>query len=907
MTPAAPTRTHNNDTANSTASTRSLWSRNKGDVVEMGIANASAIYAMLSDLSATPGNYVIREAYSNAYDATLRAHSMDRPIEIHLPAQRREIVADGIAAKLMGDTDTVTANLVVCDHGCGMSYDEVCSYFLQYGGSDKVDELDSVGSKGLGAKAPLAIADSFDVTTTKDGITTHAHITRQPKRAGQATVYTERTGAENGTTVTIPIASDSLIDQMWQFVHSLERFSTDANVSVNGHLIEAKLPSKMGENSDSYICLGEVEIPCDPPTRMRAWQHYSPTYHMGSFPHVCYGPNDHASVSALVGGVIYPLSRERPHAGYIVEVDPGWLDFTPSRDEVKQCDATTAFEKTVKLGLSQIDIAAVLEAHIATADALALARVRAQSEIETPSTQTSAKGRPYMTPHYPFTFIEDIARKHYVKIGRDKTFEISDATFQTVCDTTCDVDVIVLTHVGTTQKAKMAVNGTTVPRTEAKKLIGHHDQRALMGAISNEKVTPNVISGVMSDDDAAWVIRNEANMRSVGLIDWRADRASIVMVDDLANIDASIRELLLTFNNVSLDTAKARVSAEMAKRRQERKQNAQAAAATQAATQIWARHLVSLVELPRGASEEELMLWMLHPKSSSLPTPQDTWLDKLGASADEIAIAIVDALPSYMPSTHNLASLLAIAMLKDPTCVPDRVRYVVATDTKHLQAKEFTALVEQGAFLIADRRTKLKSLRDDGLADRRPDLITVSHDMHVVADCSGVADHEMLARVLEFGRTVGADAVERCDTKMAALASLGVDPSLLTGDARLAIANVASVFRQYHTIKGTNRFLPHTNIVPLTLCGHDLTEDELGRNYYRSQTGKAMKNVPDDVRQALLDCAQTAQWLTGLVTTFGVTPAGSGPSLGQADISRLQAFAPALSADMDAHFERKVV
>ena len=914
MTNMTPTRTRNNDTANLTTSARRLWSRNQGDTVEMGIANASTIYAMLSDLSAMPGNYVIREAYSNAYDATLRAGDMGRLIEIELPAEGATQESDDIVTKLANEAAT-TSTLTVTDHGCGMSYDEVCSYFLQYGGSDKTDEIDSIGSKGLGAKAPLAIANSFDLTTTRDGITTHAHITRQPKKAGAATVYTEETGAESGTTVTIPITSAFLVDQMWQFVHSMERFSTDANVSVNGQLIQAKLPRDVGENSDTYICLGEVEIPCDPPTKMRAWQLYSPTeVHNGfdpCFPRVCRNGNYYETISALVGGVVYPIDHDSRHPYFIVEVGPGWLDFTPSRDAIKMCDTTEAFEKALRMGLSRIDLGPVIDRHVMVTDAVTRCRLRANSEIKTALQPRSNKKK---WRDESFTFVEDAVGNHHVLVNGRNKYRISDATFQRVADTKCDIDVIVIKRVHPdARQVEISVNGRDVIKKSAHEMLdemlGDYDQRRAMWAISHpDDVTPNVITGVTCKDDVTWIIRNEAAMRASGLIRWDTlYYAALFLVDDIAKVDRPVRDVLATLNTIALDDAKACLSHACAKRRLVRRQRLQASAPDPLANQPWAKSIVNVIELPHGLTEEELMLWMLQPKRSSLPCAQDARLDKLGAGADQIAIAIMDSLPERAPDAHDLACMLAMARLKDPTCIPDTVRYAVATDAKHLQAKEFTSLIEQGAFLVADRRTKLKSVRTDGLADTWPDLITVSAEMDFAVDCSGITDHDLLARVLEFGRDIGADEVARCDTRMAALAFHGVDQALLSDDAADAMASATPVMCQYRTRRDSATPDSHIRAYPLTLCGNDLDEESLRRGDDCHTTRKSLLNVPGDVRQALADADQIAIWFRDLLGPLGITSIDSDPELDATSLARLKAFAPALSADMNANFTRKVV
>lgn len=900
----APTRTHNTDVANSTIETRNLWSRTKGETVEMGIANASAIYAMLSDLSATPGNYVIREAYSNAYDATLRSADMNAAIEIELPPENRFMEERGVAAKLMNPNAT-THTLTVTDHGCGMSRDEVCANFLQYGGSDKTDEIDSIGSKGLGAKAPLAIADSFDVTTTKDGITTHAHITRRPKQAGQASVYTEQTGADSGTTVTIPIASDDLVAQMWQFVHSLEMFATSANIIVNGKKISAKLSRKKGALSGTNICLGEIEVETNPPTKMLAWQAYdTENLRYRSFPRKCFGENDYISINAIVGGVAYPINnRNLASADFIVEVEPGWLDFTPSRDEIKKCEATDKFEATLKRALEKVDVIDVLDEHIRMADTATLVNLRARSYVfdhnSIPNNLSTYRGKNI--------FMENPDGTCSVRIHNEIS-PISRQSFDRMQSVEISLDNIVLSHVGRTNKAHTSVNGHSKPKREAEKFFGFPDADATMDAIGNRHTTPNVITGICSVDDATWVLRNEATLRNIGLVKWDKTHASIILVDDLANIAEPMRSLLSGFNTISLVAAKNGIARENAAKRQQRKAT-QSLSSTRKVAQPWHTVVANIAPLPRNVSDEELVLWALQPHlSNTIPMPETLFLNKVATDANRFAIALVDAEPTRGHKAQNAAVALALALKKDPTCVPDTVAYVITTDAKRLQTKEFNAMMRQGAFLFADRRTKVKSARHDGLADLRQDLVEADESMNVTADCSGITDDALVARLLQFCLGISSKEAATCESRVAKLAADLLDESQLTGDALMATQNLHELFSQYQVIKNRHNYGYHSSARAMQLCGTDIMADNLRSTWSNKGTASInLKNMSQKSRQMLLDASQISNWFRSMMETLGVTLSSYETEDTQERLDLLATLSPVLSAHMAANFTRKVI
>jgi hypothetical protein len=84
-------------------------------------------------------------------------------------------------------------------------------------------------------------------------------------------------------------------------------------------------------------------------------------------------------------------------------------------------------------------------------------------------------------------------------------------------------------------------------------------------------------------------------------------------------------------------------------------------------------------------------------------------------------------------------------------------------------------------------------------------------------------------------------------------------------------------------------------------------EESLRRGDDCHTTRKSLLNVPGDVRQALADADQIAIWFRDLLGPLGITSIDSDPELDATSLARLKAFAPALSADMNANFTRKVV
>lgn len=315
------------------------------DEIEMGMADDAVelVISMLTDLSADRGAYALRETFSNAYDATVVAGDMSLPIEIELPASNP---FEGNIASALG-YGTAGATVTVRDHGCGMTEDDVRSYFTQYGGSKKrtTADVDTIGSKGLGSKAPLAVADTFRVRTVKDGYETTAILERK-RGKNWASIKSVPSDAANGTEVVFPIQDSLVYEQVASCVKDIARFAIDANVLVNGEKIAPAI--KSGENTDDYIYIGEVTIGTDEngaPATFKLWESTE------AFPEIL---TENSHVAFSLAGVNYTLQQRSRYASFgfpfgdsnptfILEGAPGYLNFTPSRDEIKKDGVREAF------------------------------------------------------------------------------------------------------------------------------------------------------------------------------------------------------------------------------------------------------------------------------------------------------------------------------------------------------------------------------------------------------------------------------------------------------------------------------------------------------------------------------------------------------------------------------------
>lgn len=359
-----------------TGTTKSLFGLRDDESVDMGVADGalSLLLEMLSDVSSNRGAYVLREAYSNAYDATKATGDMTRPINITIPEDGS--LEENLTTKLYGlkPGDGGTCPIVTIeDNGIGMSEDDVRRYFLQYGGSKKRDAVDAIGSKGLGSKAPLAVTDTFEVRTRQGGVETRATINRTESK-NTARIVTRDTDEPDGTTVLIPVMDEMTLSQMRDCAKTLATHNVDANLIVNGckarRLTDVDGVRHIGEitigrdedggdvSFDLYWSLTEVGAGRDDagvvPTPSQTLRDKVLSYIPSAV--------DYSDIRVVIGGYPYDITNVngksrygRNRGFYYVIGDPGYLNFTPSRDEVKIDKASKGFHDATREAIDDHD------------------------------------------------------------------------------------------------------------------------------------------------------------------------------------------------------------------------------------------------------------------------------------------------------------------------------------------------------------------------------------------------------------------------------------------------------------------------------------------------------------------------------------------------------------------------
>lgn len=308
--------------------------------VVMGISPKKAAHILnrLIDTYTKPKDATVREVVSNATDATvLLPPHLRKPIEITCPS-------------------TFKPSLTVRDFGVGMTPEIVEHVYVQFGESTKEDDFSQIGAFGLGAKAPLSYCKEFSVMTTRDGVTTDVLISRNSDGPAAKILSVRKTDEPNGTVVTIPVRMEDRQD----FVNALEpyrKYSFDTELNIDGVI------SKRNEN---YVDFDKVYLDEESKTEGRVWVNKNSLIRLltNSFNPSNYGYSyrDFVSTRYSLSGWIYAdpevnndsyYSRNNTEYDVIVELKPGIVDFSTSRDEITKNDRSKILSETTRTAITK--------------------------------------------------------------------------------------------------------------------------------------------------------------------------------------------------------------------------------------------------------------------------------------------------------------------------------------------------------------------------------------------------------------------------------------------------------------------------------------------------------------------------------------------------------------------------
>lgn len=190
------------------------------------------MFHILSNLYSNPLGAVVRELSTNCNDGHKISGCEDRPFDIILPGRMD-----------MGNF------IKFRDYGPGMPHDVVMTIFTTFGESTKSDSNVETGCLGLGSKSPLAITDSFTVTSINDGHKTVYTVSKDSHKRPMLTMFgSNETDEENGLLITVPLTDHYSANVQNEISEQLKYFKVKPRIMKGDKEIDWSW-----ENNDSYV------------------------------------------------------------------------------------------------------------------------------------------------------------------------------------------------------------------------------------------------------------------------------------------------------------------------------------------------------------------------------------------------------------------------------------------------------------------------------------------------------------------------------------------------------------------------------------------------------------------------------------------------------------------------------
>ena len=261
---------------------------------------------------------IIRELWTNAYDAHVAGGCAERPFTCTLPSALEPVFS-------------------VRDYGCSMSHDDIMHLYSTVFASTKTTTNDQVGCLGLGSKSPFAYTDSFTVIAysgdekrvyiaalDSDGIPIITHLSSEPS------------DEERGLEVSFAVDNSHI-----------NEFHTEAKAIGNGFAIKPII-----DGMDFVIDLPVFEA--DGFSILKS-EHYRSAWGVKYY--------------IKQGVVIYPVPSEistpnvlKGQYYCVVDVPIGSVDFAASRESLQITDKTRDFvASTIKANMDMLVATARLD------------------------------------------------------------------------------------------------------------------------------------------------------------------------------------------------------------------------------------------------------------------------------------------------------------------------------------------------------------------------------------------------------------------------------------------------------------------------------------------------------------------------------------------------------------------
>lgn len=194
---------------------------NVKDAVSFDMEVNSMTFKLLSGMYENPIDAIIREVICNSIDSHIEAGNEDREINVYLP-------------------NIANQKFVVEDFGVGMSHETVMEIFSKYSASTKRESNELIGGFGIGAKAPFAYKNSFQIESRYEGVKRVYLCFLNEKSVPHIKLLTENRveDLENGVTFSLNLKETSHVYEFERKALDIVKY-LEANIVVhkNGEIL----------------------------------------------------------------------------------------------------------------------------------------------------------------------------------------------------------------------------------------------------------------------------------------------------------------------------------------------------------------------------------------------------------------------------------------------------------------------------------------------------------------------------------------------------------------------------------------------------------------------------------------------------------------------------------------------
>lgn len=280
------------------------------------------LMGMFSNQYSNKNLAVIREYFCNGDDSRIAAGS-ERPTEVFLP------------------TD-LQPSLLIRDFGLGLDKEGLVKTFATYGLSTKGETNDQTGAFGIGSKAAFTMGQQFIVTGFKDGVKTTALFSLDKHGVGQVSIEHEGPTTEpNGVLVSLAVPNvEAMHRAARKFFSTVPKGRALVDGAAPEHLFDTVEVSRITDQAvivkdgegEVRVQMGPVVYPVNREIRLLVAKRLKDT-------------DAAVTANALVNWEV--------EDSLLFEVDMGALTIAPSREDLRDTDATVDSLTAVVAGIAQ--------------------------------------------------------------------------------------------------------------------------------------------------------------------------------------------------------------------------------------------------------------------------------------------------------------------------------------------------------------------------------------------------------------------------------------------------------------------------------------------------------------------------------------------------------------------------